>query len=73
MESILEAHFHLPYCFSRPFFFGVEEDEVDTLDYPMDSLYGFFNPLDNSLHQIFANTILHQEIFATFCVGGVFN
>ena len=53
--------------------FGVEEDEVDTLDYPMDSVIILFNPLDFGLHQIFANTILHQEIFATFCVGGVFN
>jgi hypothetical protein len=54
--------------FSNQLFFGVEEDEVDTLDYPMDSMIGFFNPLDQSLHQIFANTILHQEVFATFCV-----
>jgi hypothetical protein len=54
--------------FSNQLFFGVEEDEVDTLDYPMDSMIGFFNPLDQSLHQIFANTILHQKVFATFCV-----
>jgi len=46
---------------------------VDTLDYPTDSVINLFNPLDYGLHQIFANTILHQEIFATFCVGGVFN
>jgi len=53
--------------------FGVEEDEVDTLDYPIDSTIDFFNPLDNSLHQIFANQFIHQDIFATFCVGGFFN
>jgi len=39
---------------------GVEEDEVFTLDYPMDSIIGFFSPLENSLHQILANQLLHQ-------------
>jgi len=59
--------------FLEAIFVGVEEDEVDTLDCPMDSMISLFNPLDYGLHQIFANTILHQEIFATFCVGGAFN
>jgi len=54
--------------FPDQFSFGVEEDEVDTLNYPMDSIVCFFNPLDYGLHQIFANTILHQDIVATFCV-----
>jgi len=49
--------------FLEVIFVGVEEDEVDTLDYPMDGLINLFNPLDYGLHQI----------FATFCVGGVFN
>lgn len=57
----------------EPFFVGVEEDEVDTLDYPMDRINWFFDPLDESLRQILANQILHQDIFATFCVRGVFN
>jgi len=60
-------------AFCESFFVGVEEDEVFTLDYPMDSIIGFFSPLENSLHQILANQILHQEIFATFCVEGFFN
>jgi len=54
--------------FCKSFFVGVEEDEVFTLDYPMDSIIGFFSPLENSLHQILANQILHQEIFANICV-----
>jgi len=41
----------------------LEEDETDTLDYPIDSMIGLFSPLEYTLHQI----------FATFCVGGVFN
>jgi len=51
----------------------VEEDEVETLRYPMDILYSLFNPPDFGLHKISANLILHQEIFATFCIGGVSN
>lgn len=68
MESIFDAHFRPPYCFSELFFVGVEEDEVFTLDYPMDSIDWFFNPLENTLHQILANQILHQEVFANICV-----
>jgi len=59
--------------FCKSFFVGVEEDEVFTLDYPMDSINGFFNPLENSLHQILANQILHQEIFASFCAEEILN
>jgi len=55
-------------AFCESFFVGVEEDEVFTLDYPMDSIIGFFSPLENSLHQILANQLLHQEIFANICV-----
>ena len=74
MESFLEPHFHPVYCFFLyQFFFGVEEDEVDTLDYPMDSITCFFNPLEYTLHQISANQFLHQDIFANFCVEGSFN
>jgi len=39
----------------------------------MDSIIGFFIPLENSLHQILANQILHQEVFANICVEGFFN
>ena len=59
--------------FHDSFFIGVEEDEVDTLDYPLDSIHWFFNPPDESLHQIFANPNLHQDIFCNICVGGDFN
>ena len=68
VESFFDAHFRPPYCFSELIFVGVEEDEVFTLDYPMDSINGFFNPLENTLHQILANQFLHQDIFANFCV-----
>ena len=38
----------------------------------MDSIIGFFSPLENSLHQILANQLLHQEIFANICVEAFF-
>jgi len=46
---------------------------VDTLDYPLDGIIDFFNSLEKSLHQIFVNTTLHQEIFAIFYMGRSFN
>ena len=67
------VHFQPLYCFSYTIFFGVEEDEVDTLGYPMDSIHWFFIPLENTLHPILANQFLHQDIFAKFCVEGIFN
>ncbi len=72
-QYVISTYLLLLYWIFEVIFFGVEEDEVDTLDYPIDSMISLFSPLDYSLHQIFANTILHQDIVATFCVGDFSN
>jgi len=67
-QYVIFTYLLLLYWIFEIIFTGVEEDEVDTLDYPIDSMINLFSPIDYSLHQIFANTILHQDIVATFCV-----